>query len=410
MLENPKTNLRVILLLITLIILVISLFYMGNLRLSESEVIYENKTKTNQDPNPFTASRSFPKGSTGTLDQVLPLGKVAKPEGVASGSELNILFAGDIMTDRYIRKKFNLFKNSDLALSEAENFNINYLNNLSKTNSNYDYVVANLEGPITENKSLTLNDDGSYGPDLLFTFPTSTSEILNILNIKLVSLANNHTDNFYYQGLLDTKKFLDESDIKYFGNPYNYNSVEDDLSEVVCDNNICIAYIGYNKFTKENKSEIIIREIERIKSSQDTTPSALRAPSPLRTAEALSEGVREGLDSGIDFIVVMAHWGEEYDLSANKIEQEYARAWVDAGADLVIGAHPHVIQDSEVYIGKHIYYSLGNYIIDQWFDPNVKKGLALHFRFTKQEHGKNVELIENKSVSIDRNGVRYLED
>ena len=75
---------------------------------------------------------------------------------------LSVLMVGDIMTDRYIRKQINREGN-------AKNFVKNYLNNLPQVNKNYDYVVANLEGPITESKSKSLNDDGTYGKDLLFT-------------------------------------------------------------------------------------------------------------------------------------------------------------------------------------------------------------------------------------------------
>jgi gamma-polyglutamate biosynthesis protein CapA len=300
--------------------------------------------------------------------------------------ELNILFVGDIMTDRYIRKQINKFRSVDTNISEAENFKNNYLNNLSELNSNYDYVVANLEGPITSNKSLTLNDDGTYSADLLFTFPSSTAEILKLLNIKAVSLANNHTDNFYHKGLQDAKNFLDSDSVKYFGNPYN--NKEDKLSEIICEKDICIAYVGYNKFTSNNNSKIIENEIKRINENIETVSA--------------------------DFIVIMPHWGEEYDMQANETEKRYARSWIDAGAD-------HVIQDNELYNDKHIYYSLGNYIFDQWFTPEVKRGLALPVTFTKtcttgemvsknKQCEKNIKINQDLDVSIDRNGVRYIEN
>lgn len=297
-------------------------------------------------------------------------------------SELSILFIGDIMTDRYIRKQINRYKN-------IENFINEYLNNLSEINNNYDYVVANLEGPITENKSKTLNDDGTYGKDLIFTFPASTTQILKLLNVKVVSLANNHTDNFYNKGYQDTKSFLEKENISYFGNPYNQ---EENISKIICEKNICIAYIGYNQFTKENSPKIIIKEIEKIKTNKL-----------------------------VDFIIVFPHFGEEYEKISNKTQKEYARSWIDTGADLVVGAHPHVIQESEIYKGKYIYYSLGNYIFDQWFSKDVQNGLGLDIIF-KKECGKDKNNLENKKgickkeiilnkelkVFIDRNGVRYV--
>ena len=325
-----------------------------------------------------------------------------KKEFEVKEKSLSVLMVGDIMTDRYIRKQIN-------REGEASNFVQNYLNNLSDVNKNYDYLVANLEGPITENKSKSLNDDGTYGKDLLFTFPTSTTEILNLLNIKIVSLANNHTDNFYYAGYKSTKKFLKEANIKYFGNPYNE---QENISNILCQKEICVAYIGYNQFTKNNSSELIVKEIERLKNFNKENQSI----SNLKENK-LEEGELE--NNIVDFIIIMPHWGNEYDLTANQNQEKLAREWIDAGADLVIGAHPHVIQNSEVYKGKYIYYSLGNYIFDQWFTKDVQNGLGVNIIFKKVSIGKggeaeyNVEKSisikeeNNKNVFIDRNGVRY---
>ncbi len=292
--------------------------------------------------------------------------------------EMNILIGGDVMLDRYIRKQINKYMT-------PEEFVKNYLFNLPETNSKYDYVVANLEGPITDYRSKTLLDNGTFGTDLLFTFPTSTPEILKLLNIKIVSLANNHTDNFYHDGYMQTKKYLSESEIKYFGNPYNNNFVDKDenLSEIMCEKEICIAYVAYNQFTSENDKELIGEEIKKL---------------------------RQDID--IDFIIVMPHWGVEYEKISESFQKEYAHAWVDAGADIVVGAHPHVIQDNEIYKDKNIYYSLGNYIFDQWWKENVKNGLALDITFLKYIDRENnvkreIKINQNLNVYIDRDGVRY---
>ena len=340
-------------------------------------------------------SKIFNSENKNKVENILP-----NKEGIefeVKEKSLSVLMVGDIMTDRYIRKQINREGN-------AENFVQNYLNNLSEVNKNYDYVVANLEGPITESKSKSLNDDGTYGKDLLFTFPTSTTEILKLLNIKIVSLANNHTDNFYRAGYESTQKFLKEANIKYFGNPYNANLDSDEnLSEIFCQKEICVAYIGYNQFTKNNSSGLIIKEIERLKN--------------LNKEDKLGEGELE--NSSVDFIIIMPHWGEEYEKQANQNQEKLAKEWIDAGADAVIGAHPHVIQNSDVYKGKYIYYSLGNYIFDQWFTSDVQNGLGVNIFFEKVSVGKegdaehkveksiSIKEENNKNVFIDRNGVRY---
>ena len=346
-------------------------------------------------------------------DNILSLESQNKVENILPDKEfevkeksLSVLMVGDIMTDRYIRKQINIAGN-------AENFVKNYLNNLSEVNKNYYYVVANLEGPITESKSKSLNSDGTYGKDLLFTFPTSTIQILNLLNIKIVSLANNHTDNFYYKGYKETQEFLKEANIKYFGNPYNTNlDSYENLSETLCQNEICVAYIGYNQFTKNNDSDRVVKEIERLK---DLNKENLDIDN--LKENKLEESQLE--NSIVDFIIIMPHWGEEYEKQANKNQEKLAREWIDAGADAIIGAHPHVIQNSEVYKGKYIYYSLGNYIFDQWFNSDVQNGLGVNIIFKKVSIGKegdaehkveksiSIKEENNKNIFIDRNGVRY---
>lgn len=279
---------------------------------------------------------------------------------------IEVLFVGDIMTDRYIRKQIQVNTSPD-------NFVANFLKGMDVENGKYDYVVANLEGPITTNQTKTLDSNGNYTGAMLFTFPTSTIDILKMLNVQIVTLANNHTDNFYRAGYNSTREFLNQADIKFFGNPYNES---EQISNILCKKDICIAYIGYNKFTKNNSSDLITNEIKNLKIKKD--------------------------NGEINFIVVYPHWGEEYEKQARENEINMAHEWIDSGADLVVGSHPHVIQNHEIYKDKHIYYSLGNYIFDQWFSEDVKKGLILKVVFTE-----NDIKIEESNVFISKEGVHY---
>jgi poly-gamma-glutamate synthesis protein (capsule biosynthesis protein) len=264
------------------------------------------------------------------------------------------------MFDRYIREKIES-KNA----SGTSKIN-QHLDNLPSLGGNYDLVIGNLEGPITENKSISLISPGKYSRTLLFTFPTSSIALLKDLNIRAVNLANNHTDNFYYSGYRDTLKFLDAGGITHFGSPYNSTST---LSTTLCQKDVCITLIGYNKFTKNNDAQIISDEIKKLKN-----------------------------DKSIDFIVVMPHWGEEYDLTSNALEQKYGRKWLAEGADLIVGTHPHVIQEIEKVGDKYIFYSLGNYIFDQWFNPDVSIGMGGSFVFKKNENKNGIE----KSISLSK--------
>ena len=78
-----------------------------------------------------------------------------------------------------------------------------------------------------------------------------------------------------------------------------------------------------------------------------------------------------------DIIIVSMHWGEEYQLRSNKKQQEIGRALVEAGTDIIIGHHPHVIQEIERYKNGWIAYSLGNFIFDQNFSKETMEGLML---------------------------------
>lgn len=324
--------------------------------------------------------------------------------------DLNILMVGDIMTDRHVRKMIDFYK--------VDNFISKYLNNMAEVNSKYDYVVANLEGPITDNKSKTLLPNGTYGQQLIFTLPTSTAYILSKLNVKVVSLANNHTDNFYYAGYKSTQRYLDMFDIKYFGNPYNSNLANinfnnkdkiknENISNIICKNDICVAYIGYHQFTKSNSIKIVSDEIKRLRSLP--LISNLQATSSIVNADVSGS-------SAPDFIVVMPHWGVEYATTSSAWQVYAAHAWIDAGADMVVGAHPHVIQNHEIYKGKDIYYSLGNYIFDQWTRESVKHGLAINIKMSKIVATNTQNIItreikvdeaNSQKVFINREGIRY---
>jgi poly-gamma-glutamate synthesis protein (capsule biosynthesis protein) len=71
------------------------------------------------------------------------------------------------------------------------------------------------------------------------------------------------------------------------------------------------------------------------------------------------------------------HWGTEYQHVNGRLQAEMAHKLIDAGADVIIGHHPHVIQGIEVYQGKPIFYSLGNFVFDQYFSEDTQRGLAI---------------------------------
>jgi len=241
-----------------------------------------------------------------------------------SGGETKILVVGDMMFDRTIRKKIN------------ENGFDHIFSCVADTLKNYDYVVGNLEGPITANVSVSAGTTVGDLENMRFTFPGDTAKMLKKNNFGAVSIGNNHILNFGVFGLEDTEHYLDKAGVGWFGDPYNKyrNSLTKDK----------ISFISFNQFNGDGVSDVS-KEIKNKK----------------------AEG---------NIVIIFAHWGEEY-VAANNFQKTSARAFIDAGADLVVGAHPHVIQEIETYKKKKIYYSLGNFIFDQWWEPAVRRGMGV---------------------------------
>jgi len=103
----------------------------------------------------------------------------------------------------------------------------------------------------------------------------------------------------------------------------------------------------------------------------------------MQDTQKLSLAVQQARQSA-DIVVVMMHAGAEYTRTPTRLQTEFARSAIDAGADIVFGAHPHWVQNTEVYQGKHIFYSLGNFVFDQEFSPETKTGLAVEVVVQKQ--------------------------
>jgi poly-gamma-glutamate synthesis protein (capsule biosynthesis protein) len=78
-----------------------------------------------------------------------------------------------------------------------------------------------------------------------------------------------------------------------------------------------------------------------------------------------------------DLVVVNIHWGDEYKTISNARQRALAHRMIDAGADIIIGHHPHVVEEMEIYHNRPIFYSLGNFVFDQYFSKETQEGLAV---------------------------------
>ncbi len=242
----------------------------------------------------------------------------------------NLLAVGDIMLGRFVE---TLWK------EKGEDYPFV---NIRESFASYDTVIANLEGPIPEEHVQT----PLMGFD--FSFASSTVKTLKRNGVDIVSLANNHTTNAGDAGFIATRKYLSAADIQYFGNPVRQTREGVLATEV---NGVPLVLVGFNA----------------------TFPSF-----DLDEAALLTKQVRKEFPDR--FLLVFMHWGDEYQLVGNATQKQIAHSLIDDGADVIIGAHPHVVQHIEQYNGKIIFYSLGNFIFDQYFSKDVQEGLmvALH--------------------------------
>ncbi|MFH2018657.1 MAG: CapA family protein, partial [bacterium] len=96
----------------------------------------------------------------------------------------------------------------------------------------------------------------------------------------------------------------------------------------------------------------------------------------------LTKSIVEKIKPKSDFIIANVHWGQEYQKTSNSLQRKLARELIDLGVDAIIGHHPHVVQEMEIYKNRPIFYSLGNFVFDQYFSEATQQelGVGLVFR------------------------------
>ena len=235
-----------------------------------------------------------------------------------------VLFVGDVMLGRGVDK---------LRLKHGEDY---FLKKIYPSLHQIDFSVGNLEGPIVGNVPKLSSRS------MIFAFSTSSINILDLGKFKLLSLANNHTLDMRKRGLEETRKILRQRNTIPFGDPLDCSS----------------------RFSSQ-KDNIIFMGFNRISDY----------PCPTKKIERTIASVRK--NNPDKFIVVFIHWGKEYSPMTTVGQRKLAHQIIDAGSNLIIGSHPHVIEGIEEYKGKIIFYSLGNFIFDQYFTKAVQESLGV---------------------------------
>ncbi len=211
-----------------------------------------------------------------------------------------------------------------------------------------DIAFGDLECPLTDRFDAPFEG-------MTFAAPTKTVGGLQLLGINMVTLANNHSTNFGREAFTDTLKTLEGAGIKYAGGGHDY--AEAHRPAIMEANGTRFAFLSYNS----------------IKGSIDATADEAGVawirmppfnPDSAEDVAMVESDIRKAAEQA-DVVIPCFHWSEEYRYHPNASMVALAHKACDAGADMVIGQHPHSVQSIEYYKGKFIAYSLGNFIFDQ---------------------------------------------
>ncbi|MCR4945078.1 MAG: CapA family protein [Clostridium sp.] len=204
------------------------------------------------------------------------------------------------------------------------------------------------------NNEFPYSNRGSALPDKKFTFRAdpSTVNFLNDMGVDIVSLANNHAYDYGEDALIDTFETLDNAGIPYVGAGYNIDEAMRPVYYIA--GGMKIAFVSATQIERSLPPDT--------REATETEPGVLRTLDPEKFVAVIQEA-----EANSDFVIVYVHWGTENVSDFEASQRDLATAYVDAGADLIIGDHPHVLQGIEYIKDVPVFYSLGNF----WFNSKT---------------------------------------
>ena len=236
-----------------------------------------------------------------------------------------LIAVGDVMLGRSVNAKMRSLNDFTYPFQKTAAF--------LKT---ADLTLINLESPFYQLCPIT--NEG-----MKFCADPKAVEGLVFAGIDIANLANNHLNNYGSEGVSLTKKLLEENTI---------NSLDGELV-IKTIKNTKLGFLGFD-LTAGYQEEKILEAIKEAKPK-------------------------------VDLLIVSFHWGMEYAQEPTSRQIKLAHQVIEAGANLILGHHPHVIQKVEDYQGGQIVYSLGNFIFDQPWSEATKKGLVGVFTFENKK-------------------------
>lgn len=285
-----------------------------------------------------------------------------------SENKLSLTAVGDIIPGRTVAQKIAQ-KGLDYPFAK-----------IAPYVSGADVVYGNLECPLSDKISPPYEG-------MSFVAPTKTIEGIKMCKFNILSLANNHSTNFGENVFIDTLNLLKANNIKYVGGGGSY---EEAYSPTIIEvKDMKIAFLNFNS---------IIGSLDATPTSPGTAwinmePWSKDKPEDIKLVQSAVNKAK----SEADLVIVCFHWGIEYELNPSSSQRNMAHAACDAGADIIIGTHPHCVQSVEYYQGKFIAYSLGNFVFDQMWSEETREGVIAKYQF----QGKQLISIELLPYKIE---------
>lgn len=235
-----------------------------------------------------------------------------------------------------------------------------------------DYFVANQEFPFSGR--------GQPAADKQFTFrlPPSKVSLFQQMGLDLVTLANNHILDFGTDALLDSCTTLDQAGITYVGAGENLERAKQ--LEVIEIGGQTFGFLGLSRVYMDGSW-----------AASSTRPGVFSTYDATLPVEEIKKA-----DSQCDHLIVYVHWGVERETTPKDYQRTLGKQYIDAGADLVIGSHPHVLQGIEYYQGKPIVYSLGNFV----FGSSIPETALLKVEFSPREEMQDAEETQAPVLSL----------
>lgn len=264
----------------------------------------------------------------------------------AAADSMTILFSGDVLLSDHVLNAYSRAGGISGVLDPG------YLSEIQSA----DYFAVNEEFPFSSR--------GTQAADKQYTFRLAPEKVsmFKEMGIDAVTLANNHALDYGTDALLDTCEILDRAGILHTGAGKDLDTAKQPV--VFEKNGQRVALIGATRVIPQ-ADWAATKGHPGMLSSYEVSVEPLLA----QIAECHASG---------DRVVVLIHWGIERDETPQEYQRALARRYIDAGADLVIGSHPHVLQGIEYYKGKPIFYSLGNFV----FGSSIPKTMLVQADFT----------------------------